>query len=438
MSTEKTVQALAAITDEGLFERLAMAVLREANPTYRSLVHPGVNVAGKTVKSPLDGICFVQGADPPHMIAVHHTITARADLEKKWLHDPSKVKPRKGSRPTAPAGDLIKTAELVAEERTRTPNLRATLVLTTNEEPSEALVRAVEAAGRDRGLEIDLWSGSRLSHLLDNQPTGQWLRRSFLAIEQEQLSIELLHELSKKSLANYCPLDNPTAWIPRTLDATLTTSLRRGVTFLVAGSGLGKSVACYRKLAAHVGDGGFGIVLPHEAVASAVTLEQAVMTTLRQIHPSLAAVGESVLMFCSPERPLLLVVEDINRSGQAQLLAEKLAGWSREPTKDDHRPPSSWRLICPLWPEIIASPGDQARKHIEPLIIAVTILSSLHSMTRAPRRIRIRSSVSLSRDRFHGQRPRQRTTRLQTTVRRFAHLQERCLGAVRSNSAGVR
>jgi hypothetical protein len=53
MSTEKTVQALAAITDEGLFERLAMAVLREANPTYRSLVHPGVNVAGKTVKSPL-------------------------------------------------------------------------------------------------------------------------------------------------------------------------------------------------------------------------------------------------------------------------------------------------------------------------------------------------------------------------------------------------
>ena len=83
MSTEKTVQALAAITDEGLFERLAMAILREANPTYLPLVHPGVNVAGKTVKSPLDGICFVQGADPPHIIAVHHTITARDDLEKK-------------------------------------------------------------------------------------------------------------------------------------------------------------------------------------------------------------------------------------------------------------------------------------------------------------------------------------------------------------------
>jgi hypothetical protein len=152
MSAEKTGQVLAAITDEGLFERLATAVLREANPAYRSLVHTGVNAAGKTIKSPLDAICFVQGADPPHMVAVHHTITARSDLRKKWLCEPSKVKPRKGAPSAVPAGDLIKTADLVAEERARTPKLRATLVLTTNKEPSEALVRAVEAEGRNRGL----------------------------------------------------------------------------------------------------------------------------------------------------------------------------------------------------------------------------------------------------------------------------------------------
>lgn len=196
MNTSKTDQVLAAFTDEGLFERLATAILREADPRYRSLAHPGVNAAGKTVKSPLDGICYVPGADPPHMIAVHHTITKRDDLEKKWLHDPSKVKPRKGARPSAPAGDLIKTAELVAGERIRAPGLRATLILTTNEEPSETLIRAVEAAGRDCGLEIDLWARSRLCHFLDNHPTGQWLRRSFLDIEQEQLSMELLHGAS--------------------------------------------------------------------------------------------------------------------------------------------------------------------------------------------------------------------------------------------------
>lgn len=52
MSTGKTAQVLAAITD----------------------------AAGKTVKSPLDGFCFVRGANPPHLIAVHHTITARDSL----------------------------------------------------------------------------------------------------------------------------------------------------------------------------------------------------------------------------------------------------------------------------------------------------------------------------------------------------------------------
>jgi hypothetical protein len=53
---------------EGLFEVLATAVLQEDNPRYASLVHSGVNAAGKTVKAPLDGICFVSGADPPHLI----------------------------------------------------------------------------------------------------------------------------------------------------------------------------------------------------------------------------------------------------------------------------------------------------------------------------------------------------------------------------------
>ena len=49
------------------------------------------------------------------------------------------------------------------------------------------------------------------------------------------------------------------------------------------------------------------------------------------------------------------MVEDINRSGQAQRLAEKLAVWGRAPAKDNTGLPSSWRLVCPLWPEIIAS-----------------------------------------------------------------------------------
>ena len=372
MNVMNTTQALAAITDEGLFERLATAILREANPIYHALTHRGVNASGKTVKSPLDGICFVAGSVPPHMLAAHHTTTVAGDLRKKWLHDPSTVKPRKGNKPTAPAGDVIKTAQLVAEERTRTSNLRVTLVLTTSEEPDEALVRDVEAAGRTYGLDIDLWARSRLVHVLDTHPTGQWLRHSFLGIEQQLLSPDLLMKLSALSLDIHSLPDRSDAWITRRLDDDLNTRLRSDVTFLVAGSGLGKSVACYRKLARHIDAGGGGLVLSHEVLASEVTIEQAIFATLRQLHPPLAMVGATALSFCSPERPLLLIAEDINRSGQAQALAEKLATWSRMATKDGKGSSPHWRLICPIWPEFLMSMTEQSRKSIEPLILTAS------------------------------------------------------------------
>ncbi|ESA32608.1 hypothetical protein N836_25165 [Leptolyngbya sp. Heron Island J] len=382
MSAETTAQVLANITDAGLFERLVTSILREANPErYASLAHPGVNVAGQTVKSSVDGICFVQGANPPHMIAVHHTTHYSKDakdlksidqaLRKKWLLDPSKVKSRKGKNSSVTAGDLIKTAKIVAKERIRTPDLVVTLVLTTNSEPSQELIRDVQALGRNYGIEIDPWPRSRLVHFLDNQPTGQWIRRSFLNIEQEQLSSELLHKLSKESLdiQQKRLLDNPNAWIPRQLDSLLSSALNRDMTFLVAGSGLGKSVACFRQLMAHVESGNFGLVLSHETVASASTLEQAVMEELRQLHPSLAVISPTPSSFCSSEQPLWLIVEDINRSGKAQILLEKLASWSQISSEDNQKKSSYWRVLCPLWREIFASLPTQIRENIQPLTL---------------------------------------------------------------------
>ena len=97
MSSSRTAQEVANITDEGRFEQLATAVLRQAEPLCRNLCHVGVNAAGQTRKSPSDGICFALGADPPRMIVAHHTITEGEGLRKKWLHDPSTVTRRKGS-----------------------------------------------------------------------------------------------------------------------------------------------------------------------------------------------------------------------------------------------------------------------------------------------------------------------------------------------------
>lgn len=370
MTYQTTAQALEAITDEGLFELLASAVLRRAHPLCSGLLHPGINASGKTVKSPLDGIYFVPNADPPHLIAVHHTTTASNGLEAKWLHNPTLVKTRKGTKPSAPPGDLIKTSEIVTEERKRIPNLQATLFLTTNREPGEVLLRNVHAEGHKHGVTIEIWSRSLLCDFLDHDPTGQWIRADFLGIEQELLSPDLLHKLSLDSLRQIQTYESPELWVDRALDTTLKRTQHRDVTFLVADSGLGKSVACYRLLAAHVENGGFGLVLSHDTINAAASIEQAVMNELRRLHSRLSSFGPSAFEFCSPDNPLLLIVEDINQLGQnAPRLAEKLASWSRVANRSGEggAPASPWRLVCPVWPQSLSAVREQARKRVDQL-----------------------------------------------------------------------
>jgi len=370
MENRETERTLAAITDQGLFEQLATAVLREADSHYRLLVHSGVNLDGKTIRSPVDGIAFVPGANPPHMIAVHHTTCKRDDLENKWLHNPATVKPRKGVKPVAPPGDLVKTAQLFAEQKQEMPDLRTTLILTTNKEPLEALIRDVNAAGEAAGLNVIVWSGSALAHFLDCDAKGQWIRSRFLGIEPERLSDELLYELSQRSLqiqSNDFPEDSE-LWVDRHLDRTLEEAAGRDVVFVVAESGLGKSVACHKRLTAHVETGGFGLVIPHQIIAEALSLEQAISATLRRLHPSLTSdAGSEARALASERKPLLMVVEDINKSRQPISLIERLASWSAQ--REERKQVASWQILCPVWPRILTGLGDQARKRINESVL---------------------------------------------------------------------
>jgi hypothetical protein len=400
-----TIRKLSEMTDDAAFERLATAILRDARPEYSSLLHPGVNSEGKTVKAPVDGIGFVFGAKPSHMIAAHHTTCTRDGLRKKWLYDPATVSPRKGGRPTTPAGDLIKTAEIVDAERIRDAALHSTLILTTNREPPEELVRDTQAAGRARGLDIDIWSVSRLAHHLDNTPSGQWLRYQYLGIEQERLSQELLAELSRKSLDIHRPDDDPGAWVSRGFDRAIADAIQeRDAGFIVAESGFGKSVACYKRLDQHVAAGGFGLILPHQVVNSALTIEQAVEEALLQLHHNLVAgAGLDALSLCSSDHPLVLVVEDINKSGQGPLLAAKLVKWSSvgkasersDNTSGGHPDRGRWRLLCPIWPEIVASLDDTTRKQIQSLAVVGTALTMQEGREAVQRRARLKG-LSLS------------------------------------------
>ena len=328
----ETVRALSQITDAGLFERLATAVLRQAVPAlYGNLTHPGMNVDGKTVRSPVDGIAFVRGEYPPHMVAAHHASGASKDLRNKWLHDPSKVKPRKNrATATAPPGDVTKTMSIVETERNRTPGLRVTLALTTNREPPEELTRDVVAEASRLGITIDIWSCSRIAHHLDNDPDGQWLRKRFLGIHQTRLSMQLLHELSQASVAAFPLMARAEGLIDRELDRAIGDGSPRPVAFLVGDSGLGKTISCYKHLKTHIEAGGCGLVLTQESLAANRTLDQALDAELRKLCSSLEPdAGTRARALCSPDNPLFIIVEDVNRSDQPALLLERLAAWAQ-------------------------------------------------------------------------------------------------------------
>lgn len=367
---DTTVQALAAISDPGLFETLCTAVLRAANPErYSNLTHPGVNQEGKTVKAPVDGLAFVSGADPRHMVAVHHTTCKESGLLRKWLHDPSTEKPRKGGRkPSTPAGDILKTSSIAAAERRDCPSLKVTLALTTNREPPEDVTREMERVAHTHGIVIDLWARSRIAQFLDHTPVGQRLRKLHLGIEQDLLSRDLLHELSRKSIEVHRPRVSANEDVDRLEARTIIESTPGPVGFLIGASGFGKSVACHRYLSSHVNRGGVGLVLPHEVLAVTLTLDQALDAAFRQLHPALSQdSGAAARLLCSADSPLLIVVEDICRSGQSAHLIERLSRWAHRQTQSRDVPHDNWRLICPVWPELLASLSDETRKQVEAL-----------------------------------------------------------------------
>ena len=367
----QTTRALEQITDAGAFERLATSVLRKADPLlYANLSHPGMNPDGSTVKSPVDGIAFVLGKSPAHMIAAHHARGAAGGLRKKWLHDPSKVNPRR-SKPTAPAGDVIKTMEIVENERQRNPKLSVTLALTTNREPPEDLIRDVNKAAADYGITIDIWSGSRIAHYLDNDPEGQWLRKQFFGITEQRLSKSLLRTLSEESIKIFPLKVSNESLVDRSLDRVLIEFFPLPMGFLVGESGVGKTVSCYKRLKSHIDNGGCGLILTYETLTAHRTLEQAIDAELRRLRPNLdAGIGGTVLGLCSSHDPFMIVVEDINKSNAPAQLLEKLIGWIPSPNTNSDVTLPSWRLICPVWPRVLTMVSNEIKKRIDQLTIS--------------------------------------------------------------------
>ena len=228
-------------------------------------------------------------------------------------------------------------------------------------------------------------SNSVLAHYLDYNAKCQWIRSRILGIEQERLSDELLHELSGRSLENSILLNDSELWIECQFDQKLENAASRDVVFVVAESGLGKSVACHKRLTTHIGTGGFGLIIPNEIIAEAPSLELAIDATLRRLHPSLVSgAGSQALALASERTPLLMVVEDINKSTQPSLLIERLASWSKQQNK--YSSATSWQILCPVWPRILTALGDEARRRINRFVLEASSFTAEESTAAVQRR----------------------------------------------------
>lgn len=345
-----TTQALAEITDAGLFEKIATSVLRYAKPEiYGNVSHQGVNPQGKTVKAPLDNVGWYQDEDM--IVCIAHTTTSKGDLEAKWLRDLDYVKPRKtGGKPTGTDGDLVKAIKEINKIRVDNPDIKARLALAINCEESQDLRAKVEMLAAKNDIELDIWSVSRLADFLDIDPNGQIIRRNHFGIAPIRLSKQLLLEIGEISLSN---LNFDTElFVERDLEHIHQNTLVVGV------SGTGKTTYCINVLNRHLGLQKPVLVITDSTVSQAISIEEAIDTELRRYANELIPQsGQRALELCSIDEPLIILVEDINRSSDSARLLKKLIDWSNSDT--------NFILLCPVWHRLVAGLSFEEKKSLD-------------------------------------------------------------------------
>jgi hypothetical protein len=346
-----TATALEALTDAGVFELLATAVIRALSSDYSTAVHLGVSAQGKPVKSPVDAIAEVPSASPRHVIAIQHTTVEKSELRRKWL---------------GPQGDLAKALEIIVDVRRRAPDAKMTLVLATNRVPDLALIQDTTERARQMQIIVDVVDRSRLSSFLDDDPNGQYLRRKYLGTAQRRLSAGLLHELSERSWETFVMQihDDPRRWIDRELDNTLTRRVENGIpgTFLVTASGMGKSAAMARLMQRSLQrDGAYALWIPESLVEQSITLDSAIWTALSSLAPDLELEASAARALATPNSPLVLIIDDISRSREPGRQLERVVGWIRHEESSG----SAIRLICAAQPQLLEHLSANAKRELE-------------------------------------------------------------------------
>lgn len=352
-----TAATLESFTDRSRFELLATSILRKAEQKYAPVIHTGINAQGETIVAPIDGLHLIPHSSPAHYIFVQHTTADRQRLRGKWLSNSD--------------ADLLKAIAEARKIRQSQPDAVFTVVLTTNQRVDTQLGIDVHQWASGERIAVDIWEQSRLADFLDTTPDGHWLRRYYLGIEAERLSAALLHQIGRRSLELYrlevlMPGQGPL--VHRNLvENILTSALPGGPGLcLVAGSsGYGKSVATAQALDQWLSGGSLGLWLPARFLRDAASLETALDTWLRSLHPTIQpGAGRVAIDLAAKGGRLLLCVDDINRTPGAARLLRLALSLAALPSDGQAQAKSgggnpgvadSLYLVVPVWPEQLSS-----------------------------------------------------------------------------------
>ncbi|NQX38462.1 hypothetical protein SAMN05421820_101483 [Pedobacter steynii] len=341
-----TAEHVKAITDRALYEQLANAVLRKKYEDLSNLIVGGLNEKGETVKGKLDSFCSVDG-NKFHI--VEHT-TDDSNLERKWLYDKSTYKGKKPKSDTG-NGDLIKVIERAKEIKQRIPSAEFTVYLTTNQMVDEALWEKVVACGENNDVSVELLELSAISSFLDLDAHGQYLRKQFLNIDRELLSIEKVFEILKQNLAQYKAesfIDSESLDKEWQLQDLVEHYYREPnlLTLIIADSGMGKSTLCYRLLDELISHPSFGFRVKPEMVLQANNVFHLIELFLKSYDDKLFVNDDFRKFF--DEEELVIVVDDVNHCINRSEVLNKLISWSLE-IKNDSRI-IDFKILCPIWP----------------------------------------------------------------------------------------
>src|SRR5690606_22665210 len=110
----------------------------------------------------------------------------------------------------------------------------------------------------------------------------------------------------------------------------------------------------------HVDQGGAGIVIADDIIASSTSLDNAIEQQLARLYPSLVGgTASDVRDIATESVPFMVVIEDINKHPHSTRLLEKIAGWKQSGDSKGQAP--NIRVLCPVWPKVIDLLDDAAR-----------------------------------------------------------------------------